>query len=353
MVMTDDMPLPEVRVEAGLSPAACREAWDDLTKPLFAVSLLTGPEHFAAEWAFHRLDRLVVSQVEFTPQEFLHEPHRHDLADNDLLLLELYEAGSGRGVSAGVPTFIDPGRVHLVDLSRSYRTVTTAVRTKGVVIPHAAVQYDPRRHPPYLVLPVDTPRGAMLVTALRGLVAQLPSVTMQDAPALADAFAALVRALLLTPTAPLDEADARAVTKARIRHHIDQHLAADLGVEELARRFALSRATLYRLFQTEGGIEAYIRDRRLDRCSDALMLVAPGRGRVREISERLGFADAGHFTRAFRQRFGVAPSDHLGIRLRPPARSVELPPSSGSHDSVRLFGDWLRRETARSASEPG
>ena len=82
------------------------------------------------------------------------------------------------------------------------------------------------------------------------------------------------------------------------------------------------------------------------------MLVAPGRGRVREISERLGFADAGHFTRAFRQRFGVAPSDHLGIRLRPPARSVELHLRPGRTNRSAV-GDWLRRETARSASEPG
>ena len=347
-----DAPLPVVRVDPLLSRAARREAWQELTRPLFAVAPLTEPGDFQAAWAMHRLDRLIVSQVEFTAQEFVHDPRVSQHADDALLLLELYEAGTGRGLSGGTPTLIDDRRIHLVDLSRGYRSITSQVRTIGVVIPHAAVHFDPARHPPYLALPLATPRGAMLAAALRGLVSQLPAATIADAPALAEAFAALVRALFLLPEPPEPASPSRAHQGERIRRYMDQHLASDLDAGELARRFGLSRASLYRLFQADGGIEAYLRDRRLERCSIELMQALPERGRVREIAERLGFSDAGHFTRAFRQRFGVAPTEHLGARHRlsaDPAGSHDLP---ASHASVRLFGDWLRRQVAAAPHRP-
>src|SRR5689334_1963134 len=97
--MTGPSPLVAVRTEAGLSSSGCREAWDALTRPLFTIAPLTPPKHFAATWTLHRVDRLIVSQVAFTAQEFVHEPRSHNLADQNLLLLELYEAGCGRGVS--------------------------------------------------------------------------------------------------------------------------------------------------------------------------------------------------------------------------------------------------------------
>jgi AraC-like DNA-binding protein len=337
-----------VRAEPSLSAASSREAWQALTRPLFAVTTLTPPRQFGATWTLHQLGRLVVSQVEFTAQEFVRDPDVRAMAAEDLLLLELYEAGSGRGVSGETPTFIDPGRLHLIDLSRRYRAVTTAVSTVGVVIPHAAIQYDRGRHPSYLALPLATPQGAMLAAALRTLVGQLPAVTMADAPALCDAFAGLVRSLFPLPPAGSATGTLRSpATAASIRHHIDRHLADELNAAGLARRFGMSRATLYRLFRAEGGIDAYIRARRLERCSAELMLTDPGRGRVREVAERLGFMDAGHFTRAFRQRFGVAPSDHLGVKLQAPELAVTLPQPAASTESVRLFGDWLRREAAR------
>jgi AraC-like DNA-binding protein len=317
-----------------------------LTQPLFSTALLTAPDEFAASWSLHQLGRLIVSQVQFTAQEFVRAPGRHDLTDDSLLLLELYESGSGRGSSGDQSVLIDHQRLHLVDLSRSYRTVTTSVQAIGVVIPHAAVHYDPRHHPSYFSLGAGTPQGALLAAALRALVAQLPYVTSREAPALSEAFAGLVRSLLLTPSNSPEPAGFGLAQAARIRSYIDLHLGEELNAQHLSVRFGVSRATLYRLFRVNGGIEAYIRDRRLDRCSVELMRAAPERGRVRTVAERLGFTDAGHFTRAFRQRFGVAPTDHLGARLRSSRGTSETPDPTDSQASVRLFGEWLRWQAA-------
>jgi AraC-like DNA-binding protein len=349
--MADGQPLAVARLEPGLSRSARLEAWHELTRPLFRVATLTPPGAFDAAWALYRLDQLIVSQVRFTAQEFVHDPGQ-SAWDNDHLLLELYEGGHGRGMSAGTPTFIDSDCVHLVDLSRSYRTVTTSVDAVGVVIPHSLVQYDPRRHPSYLSMPAETPRGAILRSVLRGLIGQLPSVTTADAPDLANAVVGLVRSLLLCPSASLPKSEARALLSARIRAFIDQNLTdQELGSARLCRQFNISRATLYRLFQDVGGIDAFIRDRRLDRCSADLMDAGLGRGRVREVAERLGFMDPSQFNRAFRRRFGTAPSDHLGGRE---AFSLPTGGSAGpayDHEGRRLLGIWLSRSSAATSGQ--
>lgn len=84
-----------------------------------------------------------------------------------------------------------------------------------------------------------------------------------------------------------------------------------LTVERLCRDFHISRATLYRMFAAEGGVQHYIMDRRLDRCFTELCGSPATRGRVGEVANRWGFTDAAHFNKRFKRRFGFAPSDCL------------------------------------------
>jgi AraC-like DNA-binding protein len=71
----------------------------------------------------------------------------------------------------------------------------------------------------------------------------------------------------------------------------------------------LSRSALYRLFERDGGVANYIRNLRLDRCFADLLDSPPKRGCVCRIAQNWSFFDPANFNRAFRNRFGVAPSD--------------------------------------------
>ena len=63
----------------------------------------------------------------------------------------------------------------------------------------------------------------------------------------------------------------------------------------------------HRLFEAEGGVQAYIRERRLE--AARLALGDPANGEpIYAIAERLGFSDAAHLSRLFRERFGASPS---------------------------------------------
>lgn len=103
-------------------------------------------------------------------------------------------------------------------------------------------------------------------------------------------------------------AAARAAMFGHVRRHIQANLRnPDLSPESIVDSLRLSRPSVYRLFQHEGGLGAYIRHLRLRQAVDEL-----ARCRhltVTEIAYGLGFTSSSDFTRAFRRSYGMAPRD--------------------------------------------
>ncbi len=99
-----------------------------------------------------------------------------------------------------------------------------------------------------------------------------------------------------------------------VRAHIEVHLDDPaLGVDQLCRTFAMSRRTVYRMFAGDGGVTSYLTERRLARAFSELSAASPSRGLIYAVAERHGFVDQNHFSRLFRKRFQIAPSDAIGL----------------------------------------
>jgi AraC-like DNA-binding protein len=107
----------------------------------------------------------------------------------------------------------------------------------------------------------------------------------------------------------------RAATFSTVRRYIEANLhETDLTPESVLRASQLSRPTLYRLFESEGGLAAYIRNRRLSRAAEDLRQY-PNKAVV-EIAYGLGFSSASDFTRAFRRAYDMAPLDFRYFSLQ-------------------------------------
>lgn len=92
----------------------------------------------------------------------------------------------------------------------------------------------------------------------------------------------------------------------KIRAYIQERLDQDwLTPAAIQAAFHLSRPTLYRLFETEGGLMEYIRNCRL-RDAAADMIDAPG-CTIADIAYGAGFNSASDFCRAFRRAYGMTP----------------------------------------------
>jgi AraC-like DNA-binding protein len=100
----------------------------------------------------------------------------------------------------------------------------------------------------------------------------------------------------------------RAMAFDTARRYVQANLSEfDLSPESVVDSLALSRATIYRLFQHEGGLHAYIRHLRLRAAADDLVRF-PGIS-IADIAYSVGFKSASDFTRAFRRAYGFAPQE--------------------------------------------
>jgi len=100
-----------------------------------------------------------------------------------------------------------------------------------------------------------------------------------------------------------------------------QFASPELAPDAIAHRLGCSRAHLYRVFARHGlTVAGYLREVRLQQSRTRLAAAAP-RDTVGDVAYRCGFQDPVHFTRLFRERFGVSPgafrsdSDHAKARL--------------------------------------
>jgi AraC-like DNA-binding protein len=179
---------------------------------------------------------------------------------------------------------------------------------------------------------VSTPVGGMLAEYIRLLERQLPNLTDQDALNLPQAIAAMVAACVAPSADRLITARGQiSVTlKDKARRYILQNLRSDkLGPDTLCRELGMSRSSLYRLLQAEGGLARYIQHLRL---SEGLTQLSDPSNKkpIATLADELGLTDPSSFSRTFRRRFGISPTD-----ARDAAQAGLTPSIAQAHQGAR------------------
>ena len=82
----------------------------------------------------------------------------------------------------------------------------------------------------------------------------------------------------------------------------------NLNVEELARLLFISRSQLHRKLNALTGLSSteFVRNFRLDQ---AMHLIKTEGGKISDIASRVGFRNVKYFSTAFKEYFGVSPSE--------------------------------------------
>jgi AraC-like DNA-binding protein len=96
-----------------------------------------------------------------------------------------------------------------------------------------------------------------------------------------------------------------------VKSYISQHLAdPDLGAERIARAMFISVRQVYKLWETEPRpLGQWILERRLDAARHELTSPRGRSQTIAAIARRWGFADSTHFSRRFRQAYGMSPRE--------------------------------------------
>lgn len=211
-----------------------------------------------------------------------------------------------------------PGDIVVHDSSRPYGLRAGLVSCLGAEIPKAMVPI-PRDLAARVVgrrIPGQEGMGALFATFLTQLVSDTGRYRPADAPRLAVVAVDLVSALF---SHVLDEdvgersPEARRRTLTlRIKAYIHRRLGDPaLSREEIAAAHHISRSHLHRLFQDDGtGVMAWIRQQRIDRARRDLVDPAWHAVPIHRIATRWGFTHHADFTRAFRNTYGLPPSEY-------------------------------------------
>lgn len=202
------------------------------------------------------------------------------------------------------------GSVLATDLEQSVRVVRQACRYITLVVP------------PHLLRHVFADPGAMhgrmldparavtqlIVERARTLVENLRAMTFEQAHrGLADLVQLIVAAF--GEEAGLSgskRAVRRALMFESVRRHVRSNLhESDLSPQSVIDSLGLPRSTIYRLFEHEGGLGAYIHHLRLRTAADELVRIP--KVMIKDIGYSVGFKTASHFTHAFQNAYGISP----------------------------------------------
>jgi len=112
------------------------------------------------------------------------------------------------------------------------------------------------------------------------------------------------------PERRMHEKSTDAHLMGRIKEYLMRRVCVDVTVDGICREFSISSSHLKRLFRENencGAIDYFI-GLKIDR---ARSMLENGGMNITQISERLGFSSPHYFSRVFRQRVGIPPSEYI------------------------------------------
>ncbi|GLR92057.1 helix-turn-helix domain-containing protein [Bradyrhizobium iriomotense] len=186
-------------------------------------------------------------------------------------------------------------------------------------------------------LPGGNPLTSLLGDHLVGLRAHLPEMSLGQAQAIMPATVQLVAAAL-NGTVREEQADSvRMAITERICSYINTHiLDPNLNPEAIAGRFGMTRRNLGYLFESYGGVAAYVRRKRLSMIRAILADPAHKRQSIETIAEAHGFNHYRSFALAFQRQFGLTPRE-----VRALAQEGQAPPSA-SDSGLAEWTHWIK-----------
>ena len=247
----------------------------------------------------------------------------------------------GRNVDAAA------GSVQFRDLARPSASRTDGIDVINLMVPRSSLpSWLAGRGLHGLVLPSTGAGGQLVSSHLRTLCDVAGDLSEDEGVAAIEAtFVIAERFLGKTGlVTPLQTEAIHRTIRQRALRLIDALLSqGPIETAWIACSLGVSRSSLYRAFESTGGVQACILNRRLDRAYVAIRMHQATLPPLAEIATQHGFSGETAFVRAFRERFGFRP-DGVPRWIRADPGQNALSGTSGVYDRAahEVILDWLR-----------
>lgn len=204
---------------------------------------------------------------------------------------------------------IQPLAVH----GETYATPRQAYELLWIVFTHMGVNFFISTYTPQNGFIVQIERLYCLIDQLESLWKLAARKDLSENRLVRAEFQSLMIQALLTGLTQIelqrsDQIDHQKILIGQIRQYVEHHFCEDLSIDELAQMARCTPNYLNGLFRKflHQPIHQYILQKRLD---TAKRLLTDHQIPVKEIAYKLGFKDPLYFSRLFKKRFGIPPTN--------------------------------------------
>lgn len=288
-----------------------------MTADICDVVPLTAEDDFHVTTVTMMTRNALLVDTRATDQEYDRTPAHVARGAMDHFQITLCVEGEMRFSSGRREVTMGPGAICLIDMAQPNRTVLRGggSRTRLMAIILQRAMLAPRlAHPDSAtatLLPSNHPHTRLLASHYAALTLP-PEPEAGSAEATIEAIADIVAAAAggtADIAAGVERAE-RHLYLAMIKRRIADNLETDaLTADELCRHFQISRATLYRLFEADGGLSHYVREQRLNLAFRQLISPSAEDTRLIDLAVGMRFSSDSTFIRAFRRKFGLTPGE--------------------------------------------
>jgi AraC-like DNA-binding protein len=276
-------------------------------------------DDLSAQLLTGQVGTLDVTKVSAPPLKAVRTPRLIRVSDPESFKLEVPVRGNTVFLQGDRAAALTPGDSTLLDLSRPCRLVDHGDEHGNVAVrfPHSALPLPHDEVARVTAVPFSGRDG--LGAAISSLTRHMARTLESGGPAAGDRLATALLDLVIVALAErLDRSSTlppvthRRALLASAQTFIDQHLADPaLSPGAVAAAQHISLRYLYKLFESQHtSVAGWIRERRLERCRRDLADATLAHWSVSAIGARWGFTDSAHFSRAFRARYDLAPTEY-------------------------------------------
>ncbi|MCK2237362.1 MULTISPECIES: helix-turn-helix domain-containing protein [unclassified Crossiella] len=273
------------------------------------------PGDFRARLRGQRFGAVQVNEITASPH-IIRRARRGGETGTELCKTTLVAQGNCVLSQDGRRTELGPGDLVLYDGSRPYEMVMPEqVRLLVLQYPRRLLagldEYDRLRA---LRLPTSAGLGEVVAQLMRHVVSTMDETDGAAGVRLTDNLLDLLGVLLGEHLAPrsIEPDSARRALLLRVLSFVETQLHdPDLDPESIAAAHHVSTRYLHKLFQDRPeSLAAYVRARRLERCRSDLRDVTQAGRPVAVLAAAWGFRDAAHFSKVFKNAYGLPPGEY-------------------------------------------
>jgi AraC-like DNA-binding protein len=154
--------------------------------------------------------------------------------------------------------------------------------------------------------------GRVVCDFVSSVISELPKLGSRTEADIADTVCHLLRLAIVEYLGDREEHSHREFLTERIKNYILSDLRnPELSIDRIATALHCTKRYLHKVFESEGvSLSDYIWQSRLNRCRDELLDAKHESRSVTDIAFSWGFSSSAHFSTAFKQRFGIPPSNY-------------------------------------------